>query len=92
MRRLLLILLSLIPLLGFSQVEDDESQEVQDFTATVINAQTGFPLESVHVVNLNQVKGTITNPEGKFTIPAAVNDTLYFSYLGFKTQKSTGNQ
>jgi len=87
MRRLLLILLSLIPLLGFSQIEDDENQELMDFTATVINAQTEFPLESVHVVNLNQVKGTITNPEGKFTIPAAVNDTLYFSYLGFKTQK-----
>ncbi|MBO0341284.1 carboxypeptidase-like regulatory domain-containing protein [Flagellimonas profundi] len=87
MRRVLLILLSLIPLFGFSQVEDNENQEVKDFTATVINAQTEFPLESVHVINLNQVKGTITNPEGKFTIPAAVNDTLYFSYLGFKTQK-----
>ena len=87
MRRLLLILLTLIPLLGFSQEEDDENQEVKDFTATVINAQTEFPLESVHVVNLNQVKGTITNQNGKFSIPAAVNDTLYLSYLGFKTQK-----
>ncbi len=87
MRRLLLILLSLIPLLGVSQIKDDENQVVKEFSATVINAQTEFPLESVHVVNLNQVKGTITNPEGKFTIPAAVNDTLYFSYLGFKTQK-----
>ncbi|MEQ5792018.1 carboxypeptidase-like regulatory domain-containing protein [Muricauda sp. NFXS6] len=87
MRRLLLILLSLIPMLGFSQVEEDQNQEIMDFTATVINAQTEFPLESVHVVNLNQVKGTITNQNGKFTIPAAVNDTLYFSYLGFKTQK-----
>nr|WP_321412324.1 carboxypeptidase-like regulatory domain-containing protein [uncultured Allomuricauda sp.] len=87
MRRVLLILLSLIPLLGFSQVEGDKAQELKDFTATVINAQTEYPLESVHVVNLNQVKGTITNQDGKFTIPAAVNDTLYFSYLGFKTQK-----
>ena len=87
MKRVLLILLSLTPLLGFSQDEGNEAQEIQEFTATVINAQTEFPLESVHVVNLNQVKGTITNPDGKFTIPAAVNDTLYFSYLGFKTQK-----
>ncbi|NVN18519.1 carboxypeptidase-like regulatory domain-containing protein [Muricauda sp. HICW] len=87
MRRVLLILLSLFPLLGVSQIEGDEAQEVRDFTATVINAQTEYPLESVHVVNLNQVKGTITNQDGKFTIPAAVNDTLYFSYLGFKTQK-----
>lgn len=56
-------------------------------TATVTNAQTDLPLESVHIINLNQVKGTITDQHGKFTIPAAVNDTLYLSYLGFKTQK-----
>lgn len=55
--------------------------------ATVINAQTQLPLESVHVINLNQVVGTITNHRGEFSIRAAVNDTLYFSYLGFKSQK-----
>jgi hypothetical protein len=44
-------------------------------------------LESVHIINLNQVKGTITNQKGEFSITAAVNDTLYLSYLGFKTQK-----
>ncbi|MBT8284318.1 MAG: carboxypeptidase-like regulatory domain-containing protein [Flavobacteriaceae bacterium] len=60
---------------------------LQEFKARVINAQTSEALESVHVVNLNQVKGTITNAEGEFTIQAAVNDTLYFSYLGFKSQK-----
>ncbi len=63
------------------KVEEDEIK------ALVINAQTDDPLESVHVVNLNQVIGTITNEEGEFTIKAAVNDTLYFSYLGFKPQK-----
>ena len=87
MRRLLLIILSLFSLPGFSQIDSDENQELKEFTATVINAQTEFPLESVHVINLNQVKGTITNEDGKFSIPAAVNDTLYLSYLGFKTQK-----
>ncbi|MCK0159877.1 carboxypeptidase-like regulatory domain-containing protein [Allomuricauda sp. F6463D] len=87
MRRLLLLLLTLVSSLGFAQIEGEETQEIKQFTATVINAQTEFPLESVHVVNLNQVKGTITNQNGKFSIPAAVNDTLYLSYLGFKTQK-----
>ncbi|MBC2839473.1 carboxypeptidase-like regulatory domain-containing protein [Robiginitalea sp. SC105] len=57
------------------------------FRAKVINAQTDQPLESVHVINLNQVVGTITDQRGDFAIPAAVNDTLYFSYLGFKSQK-----
>ncbi len=57
------------------------------FRAQVINAQDQQPLESVHVINLNQVVGTITNSRGEFEISAMVNDTLYFSYLGFKSQK-----
>jgi hypothetical protein len=71
---------------GLAQ-NDETSNENKEFKALVVNAQTGFPLESVHVVNLNQVIGTITNDKGKFSITAAVNDTLYFSYLGFKSQK-----
>lgn len=67
--------------------EDESAVVLQDFNAIVINAQTDVPMQSVHVVNLNQVIGTITNEEGKFSIRATVNDTLYFSYLGFKSQK-----
>ncbi len=67
---------------GFSQDAEGVS-----FKATVVNAQTQQPLESVHVINLNQVVGTITDARGEFQITAAVNDTLYFSYLGFKAQK-----
>ncbi len=67
--------------------ENDPIGQTEEFSAVVINAQTNEPLESVHVVNLNQVVGTITNERGEFTIRATVNDTLYFSYLGFKSQK-----
>lgn len=59
----------------------------EQFSAKVVNAQSNSPLESVHVVNLNQVVGTITDSKGAFSITAAVNDTLYFTYLGFKSQK-----
>ena len=51
----------------------------------VLNASNDLPLENVNIVNLNQVKGTTTTSEGDFEIQATVNDTLYFSYLGFKT-------
>lgn len=71
---------------GFAQEENENAESLQ-FEAIVLNAQNDRPLESVHVVNLNQVKGTITNEKGEFKIQAAVNDTLYFSYIGFKTQK-----
>jgi hypothetical protein len=51
----------------------------------VLNASNDLPLENVNIVNLNQVKGTITSSEGDFEIQATVNDTLFFSYLGFRT-------
>ncbi|WP_297765804.1 carboxypeptidase-like regulatory domain-containing protein [uncultured Muriicola sp.] len=85
-KQILLWLALLSSVLIFAQDRDPDVQSDQ-FSAVVINAQTDEPLESVHVVNLNQVVGTITNERGEFSIRAAVNDTLYFSYLGFKSQK-----
>jgi hypothetical protein len=45
------------------------------------------PLESVNIVNLNQVIGTTTNSKGEFEIKAQANDTLHLSYLGYKSIK-----
>ena len=87
MRNLLGLTFLLFTLHGWSQEAPAASSSQESLSATVINAQTQRPLESVHVINLNQVVGTITDAEGNFSIRAAVNDTLYFSYLGFKTQK-----
>ncbi len=85
-KNLLLMILALLALPVLAQEETPEMQE-GEIKAVVVNARTGGPLESVHVINLNQVIGTITNKKGEFSITAAVNDTLYFSYLGFKSQK-----
>ncbi|RDY61270.1 carboxypeptidase-like regulatory domain-containing protein [Flagellimonas nanhaiensis] len=85
MRRILLLLFFLSSLSIVAQNEDDTV--VGELTATVVNAQSGFPMVSVHVINLNKVVGTITDQKGKFTISATVNDTLYLSFLGFKSQK-----
>ena len=78
------LLILLVGFLGFSQETADDTQT---FSALVVNAQSDRPLESVHIVNLNKVIGTITNASGEFSISASVNDTIYFSYLGFKSQK-----
>lgn len=86
MRRVLPVCVFLFSFFGFSQNEENDALE-GEITVTVTNAQTSFPMESVHVINLNKVMGTITDQKGKFTIPAAVNDTLYLSFLGFKSQK-----
>lgn len=90
MRPFLLLICIQFSCIAFSQQDEVVAQEEiveQEINAIVVNAQSDKPMASVHVINLNQVTGTITNEKGAFTITAAVNDTLYFSYLGFKSQK-----
>ena len=86
MEKVLFLFFCFISSVTFCQVTKEQVTETE-ISAVVINAQTDAVLESVHIVNLNKVKGTITNAKGEFTITAAVNDTLYFSFLGFKSQK-----
>ncbi|MBU2904794.1 MULTISPECIES: carboxypeptidase-like regulatory domain-containing protein [Arenibacter] len=86
MKNYFLPLFLIIVSFGYSQ-DDKNEQEVKQLKAVVLNAQTDQPMESVHVVNLNEVVGTITNEKGEFNIPAKVNDTLYITFLGFKSQK-----
>ena len=85
MKKLVSVLFVILGTYCFGQ--DNEDVTDGKVRATVINAQTDGPMESVHVVNLNQVIGTITNEKGEFAITAAVNDTLYLTFLGFKPQK-----
>jgi len=82
MRKLLLILIAfqLVSSIAVSQ-EDDKVLGI------VINSADNSVLESVNIVNLNQVIGTTTNKKGEFKITAKPNDTLHFSYLGFKSIK-----
>jgi len=63
------------------------AQEADMVLGVVIDSSNDKPLENVNIVNLNQVIGTTTNKKGEFEISAKVNDTLHFSYLGFKSIK-----
>ena len=60
-------------------------QEAVIINGKVLNDFDDTPLENVNIVNLNNVKGTTSTVEGDFAIRATVNDTIYFSYLGFKS-------
>ncbi|MBV1923399.1 MAG: carboxypeptidase-like regulatory domain-containing protein [Flavobacteriaceae bacterium] len=79
-KTLYLLLLLLIANTAWSQ---DEVDPIID--GKVINAANDKPLQNVHIVNLNKVLGTVTDEKGDFNLSAKVNDTLYFSYLGFKS-------
>ena len=61
--------------------------QIQYLNGIVENDLTRFPMESVHVLNLNLVEGTTTDKKGGFEIRAQLNDTIYFSYLGYKSLK-----
>jgi len=78
MQKRLTILVLFMVYFGYSQ---------EEFKAVVENESTGMPLSSVHVLNLTQVVGTITDAQGVLQTPAAPKDTLYLTYLGFKPLK-----
>ena len=47
---------------------------------------SGKPMQGVSVSNRHSKKATSTDAEGNFTIRAAVNDQLVFSFVGYRNQ------
>ena len=81
MKKIIIFITLTISTLTFSQEQSESVKgNVQSETSKSI-------LQNVHVLNLSKVKGTITNSKGEFEINAKVNDTLYFSYIGYKPLK-----
>jgi hypothetical protein len=52
---------------------------------TVVNGISTFPLQDVNIININKVKGTVTNARGNFDIDAEVSDTLHITMIGFQS-------
>lgn len=85
MKKLLpLLIVFLLPLYIVAQETSIDNQD-NLVSGQVLNAADDSILENVNIININTVKGAITDKEGNFSILAAVNDTLMFSYLGFKS-------
>ena len=81
MKKIIIFVTLTISTLTFSQEQTETVKgNVQSETSKSI-------LQNVHVLNLTKVKGTITNNNGEFEIQAKLNDTLYFSYIGYKSLK-----
>ena len=54
-------------------------------TGTIINDNTLLPVSNANVINVNKVKGTVTNSRGYFELEVAVNDTLHITLLGYQS-------
>ena len=81
MKKIIIFITLSISTLTFSQ------QQIEIVKGNVQSETSKSVLQNVHVLNLTKVKGTITSSEGEFEIQAKVNDTLYFSYIGYKPLK-----
>jgi hypothetical protein len=89
MRYFVVILFLLLPLLSGAQATQatDAAQVVQSVSGTVISDNTLTPISGANIININKVKGTITDQKGNFTVEAAVNDTLHISFIGYASVK-----
>ena len=76
-----------------SSVEETITEPVQiTITGSVID-ENEQPLPGVSVLIKGTSRGTTTDFDGKYSINAASEDILTFSYIGFETQEITvGNQ
>lgn len=84
-----LTLLSILFITSISLAQENttnsESSKSTSVFGKILNAKNDSIISNVNIVNLNQVKGTTSTDSGAFKIPARVNDTLFFSYIGFET-------
>ncbi|TDP57569.1 carboxypeptidase-like regulatory domain-containing protein [Flavobacterium dankookense] len=66
-------------------VSAQEETAVQKVTGTIINDNTLFPIPNANVININKVKGAVTNSRGYFEVEATVNDTIHITLLGYQS-------
>ncbi len=80
---LMVIFLFFIPSLTFSQDATQAGRVVKG----VVTDDKGEPLSGVNISLKNNIKATISDDGGRYTISAGNNSTLVFSYVGFGTKE-----
>lgn len=83
MKHLIAFIFCFTSTLLFSQ----ENSSTVIVTGNVLNDNTLQPLYSVNIINVNSVKGTVSNEKGYFEIEARANDTLHVALMGYKSIK-----
>ena len=80
------LLLSFLILFSFSAMAQN-NPITQKVTGTIINDNTLFPIPNVNVININKVKGIVTDTKGFFELEVSVNDTIHISLLGYQSMR-----
>lgn len=84
MNKIVYILILLFSVMAFGQ-------EVV-VSGKVTNEKTGEPIPGATIIIYKKHKGSQTDFEGNYSINANLNDTLVFSFVGMKTQKTKADK
>ena len=63
--------------------------QAQVLRGTVVDGETGTPINTVTVTNLTSQQTVYTNSQGVFTISAKKGDQVMFSFVGYQNQQKT---
>ncbi len=86
MKNILLIVLGVILMIpAWAQAQNDP--RVFQFSGLILSRTTeeAIPFAQVRVNHTRQ--GALANPDGFYSVPVALGDTLYFSHLGYYASK-----
>jgi hypothetical protein len=81
MRYFVVFLFMLLAITGTAQT----TQQPTTVSGTVVSDITLLPVPGASIININKVKGTLTDDKGNFTVEAAVSDTIHISFIGYKS-------
>lgn len=88
MQKRVLLLFFLGTLSFWAQENQDQPKEQKKVLRGVVyDAKRNKPLPNTNIINLSSVTGTVSKSDGRFATKVHVNDTLYFSYVGFQSIK-----
>jgi len=64
-----------------------EKEGIATIKGIIKDGDSGTLLQAVNIINVNTVKGVLSDDKGEFTLAAYANDTLHISLLGYKSIK-----
>jgi hypothetical protein len=79
-----------VALLLFFTLTNSFSQQqtiMSKVKGTVVNANTNQVLSNVNIINVNLVRGTVSNSKGYFELEANPTDTLHITSIGYQSIK-----
>ncbi|MEO0059871.1 MAG: hypothetical protein RLZZ312_1518 [Bacteroidota bacterium] len=75
------IILLLLSTFVFAQ----DKEVIQLIKGIIKSENTSKTVSNANIININMMKGSVSDQKGEFEIAARVNDTLHISFLGYKS-------